>query len=162
MRKSEEILEKVKERKKEEMEEKKVQIVAFSLGEEFYALDVQYVREILNIPQITPVPCTPESILGVINLRGDIISVIDIGRILGLEVEGFKESRKIIIVEIDTEIVGITVDSIIDVMEIEVANIQPPLLTIEKGKKDYIDGEIEISGRLFSVLNIKNVIASIT
>ncbi|MDI6703896.1 MAG: chemotaxis protein CheW [bacterium] len=161
MRKSEEILKKVEEGK-EGMEEKKVQMVAFSLATEFYILDVQYVREILNMTGITHVPRTPEFILGVIDLRGDIISVIDIRKILGLEVECLKGSRRIIIVEVDTEVLGITVDSVIDVMEIEIANIQPPLLTIEKGKKDYIDGEIEISGRLFNVLNIKNIIASIT
>jgi len=165
--KSKEILEKVKERE-EGIEKEKMQMLAFSSGKEFYLLDIQYVKEILNMTKITPIPCIEESILGVINLRGDIIPIIDVKKILRLDVSSVPKMERIIILEVksksgDTsnEIFGMVVDTVIDIMQIEIDNIQPPILTIEEGRKDWIDGEIEIYGRLFGVLNIKNIITTL-
>jgi purine-binding chemotaxis protein CheW len=74
-----------------------LEIISFSLASESYALEARYVWEIMPVPQITPVPRTPEFLLGLINLRGEILAVFDLSRLLGLDSQGTKGTSRLFV-----------------------------------------------------------------
>ena len=129
----------------ENVENRERKVVRFSLSEEEYAIDARFIHSIKDIEQdnltIFPVPGVPNYIVGVINLRGEIISVINLKVFFTLPDENNKGITKIIIVDCEDIRVGFLVDSVHGIADFPVAEIQPALSTIEKIKADYLDGE---------------------
>ena len=131
----------------ENVENRERKVVRFSLSEEEYAIDAHFIHSIKDTEQdnltIFAVPGVPNYIVGVINLRGEIISVINLKVFFTLPDEKKKSITKIIIVECeDVNVrVGFLVDSVHGIADFPVAEIQPALSTIEKIKSDYLDGE---------------------
>jgi purine-binding chemotaxis protein CheW len=102
--------------------------LCFSLGPQSYAIPLLSVREVIALPEITPVPTMPSYFLGIMNLRGQVISVIDLRKKLGITPSQSSE-QAIIICAIESVCLGIVVDSINSVLEPEAANISdaPPM-----------------------------------
>ncbi|MBK5971026.1 MULTISPECIES: chemotaxis protein CheW [Thiorhodovibrio] len=99
--------------------------VTFSLAEETYAIDVLQVQEVLKLTEIAPVPGVPNYILGIINLRGDVVTVIDGRRRMGLPDHDATEQSRIVIIDVDNQNVGILVDSVAEVVQITSKDIDP-------------------------------------
>ncbi|EIC22159.1 chemotaxis protein CheW [Thiorhodovibrio frisius] len=99
--------------------------VTFSLAEETYAIDVLQVQEVLKVTEIAPVPGVPNYILGIINLRGDVVTVIDGRRRMGLPDHAATEQSRIVIIDVDKQNVGILVDSVAEVVQIAAKDIDP-------------------------------------
>ncbi|QIK38911.1 chemotaxis protein CheW [Caldichromatium japonicum] len=99
--------------------------VTFSLADETYAIDVLQVQEVLKVPDITPVPGVPDYILGIINLRGDVVTVIDARRRLGLPMREPDEASRIVIIDVDRQNIGILVDSVAEVVQIPEDAVDP-------------------------------------
>ncbi len=99
--------------------------VTFSLADETYAIDVLQVQEVLKVPEITPVPGVPDYILGIINLRGDVVTVIDARRRLSLPPRQPDEASRIVIIDVDRQNVGILVDSVAEVVQIPEDAVDP-------------------------------------
>lgn len=92
--------------------------VTFSLADEIYAIDVLQVQEVLKVTEIAPVPGVPQYILGIINLRGNVVTVIDARRRMGLEEREPDAASRIVIIDVDHQNVGILVDSVSEVVRI--------------------------------------------
>jgi purine-binding chemotaxis protein CheW len=104
-------------------------IVTFFAGESLCGIDILETQEIIKTTQMTPVPLAPDTISGIINLRGSIVTVIDLNRRLGLSGEsGFTDpvSHRIMIVRIQEESIGLLVNAIGDVMDIAPGDLAPP------------------------------------
>ncbi|KPU44656.1 chemotaxis protein CheW [Oxobacter pfennigii] len=130
-----------------------MQIVVFQLGEEKYAIETSKVQGIEKMANITKVPRAHQSIKGLINLRGSIISVIDPYEILGISAKE-RLSENIIIIDIESEILGIIVDKVAEVVEIENHHIKN--VSISKGSEDlYIKGTINMGDHLVTLINIE-------
>ncbi|AHF03652.1 chemotaxis protein CheW [Marichromatium purpuratum 984] len=99
--------------------------VTFSLAEETYAIDVLQVQEVLKITEIAPVPGVPDYILGIINLRGDVVTVIDARRRMGLPPRAPDDASRIVIIDIDNQNVGILVDAVAEVVQIDADSVDP-------------------------------------
>ncbi|NKN33190.1 chemotaxis protein CheW [Marichromatium bheemlicum] len=99
--------------------------VTFSLAEETYAIDVLQVQEVLKITEIAPVPGVPDYILGIINLRGDVVTVIDARRRMGLPPRTPDDASRIVIIDIDNQNVGILVDAVAEVVQIDANSVDP-------------------------------------
>ncbi|MGQ9659002.1 MAG: chemotaxis protein CheW [Thermochromatium sp.] len=99
--------------------------VTFRLADETYAIDVLQVQEVLKLTDIAPVPGVPDYILGIINLRGNVVTVIDARRRLSLPVREPDESSRIIIIDVDNQNIGILVDSVAEVVQIPAESIDP-------------------------------------
>ena len=131
----------------ENVENLERKVVRFSLSEEEYAIDAHFIHSIKDTEQdnltVFAVPGVPNYIVGVINLRGEIISVINLKDFFALPDEKQESITKIIIVECeDVNVrVGFLVDSVHGIADFPVAEIQPALSTIEKITSDYLDGE---------------------
>jgi purine-binding chemotaxis protein CheW len=99
--------------------------VTFSLADETYAIDVLQVQEVLKVTEIAPVPGVPSYILGIINLRGDVVTVIDGRRRMGLPEQATTDQSRIVIIDVDNQNVGILVDSVAEVVQIKAKDIDP-------------------------------------
>lgn len=156
--KSDRILEQLRKRSAREkvvdVEEEKVKLVIFSLADDYYAFNGSEVKEIMLPPgDISYVPGTPDYILGVINVRGDIESVVAINTFLALP-ESKRTSRSRIAIAVKGGVrSGIMVDSIEDVLDVPVSSIKPPLSTLDAFKKEFVTGELTFKGRNVTILD---------
>ncbi len=138
------------------------QLLSFSLGKEWYGLRAKSIREILRPPKITKLPFTPECLLGIINLRGEIVAVVDIKKILDLpqEEKDFLKGPRIIVIEAQKKTVGLWVDKVEEMVDFLPSAIGPPLSTLDKTRASFIEGEVEIEekNRVVTLLNLENII----
>lgn len=137
------------------------QVVVFRLCQETYAIDIDYLKRIVWAGDITPVPGVPSHILGVVNLRGDIIAVVDLGQLLGLKGRAARVAKPSLLVTHNKGIeVAFWVDSVDDVIELPSRSIDPPLITLEREYAGFVDGEAKVGEALIAVLNYERIMAS--
>jgi len=99
--------------------------VTFSLADETYAIDVLQVQEVLKMTDIAPVPGVPDYILGIINLRGDVVTVIDARRRMSLPYREPDDASRIVIIDAGHQNVGILVDAVAEVVQISPSSVDP-------------------------------------
>jgi purine-binding chemotaxis protein CheW len=117
-----------------------LEVVEFELASEHYAIAISQVREVSQLKELTPVPCTPPFVIGIINLRGELCAVIDLKKFFDLPDRGITELNKIIIVEHDGMPLGILADAIRGVRRIRLKDMQPALPTLTGIRADYLRG----------------------
>lgn len=144
----------------EEKREKTTKLIVFSLGEEFYGLGAEYAREIVHAERIAVVPCAPDFIEGVINLRGEIISVINLAKILNIHDKTRIGERWVIIVGAGSIEAALHVDFIKGVFDVPQSFIEPPLATLEQMPAQYLKGEARVDDMLVGILDLENILAS--
>jgi len=137
-----------------------IQLVSFLLEELEYGVDILSVHEILRIPDITRLPNTPDYIIGVINLRGNVIPVINMRIRFGFENADYTELSRIIVIETAGKQVGLLVDNVYQVVRIPETNIDPPSELIEGVSEDYLLGIGRLTDRLIIILNLENILFS--
>ena len=138
--------------------EKELQVVGFRIGEETFGVRIASVREIVRVPEITSVPNAQETIEGVINLRGKIIPVIDLRKRFGqAEIQSDKKNR-ILVVELDTKLVGLIVNSASEVLKIPPSEIESPGSVFADGESSYVTGVGKLKGRLIILLDITKLL----
>ena len=138
--------------------EKDHQVVGFRIGNETYGVRIGSVREIVRVPEITIVPNAPEAIEGVINLRGKIIPVMDLRRRFGnVSVQPDKKNR-ILVVELESRLLGLIVSSASEVLKIPPSEIEPPGTVFAEGESSYVTGVGKLKGRLIILLDIARLL----
>lgn len=137
--------------------EQELQLVTFRLASEEYGLPITKVQEINRLVPVTKLPQTPAFMEGIINLRGRIIPVIDLRKRFEMPVSAHDDDTRIIIVEINGQVVGVTVDAVTEVIRLSTANIEPPPSTVAVDSR-YINGVGKIDDRLIILLDIDNVL----
>ena len=112
------------------------QWVTFQLDSETYGVNVKQVREVLRYTDIAPVPGSPEYVLGIINLRGNVVTIIDTRLRFGLPSAGVTDNSRIVIIEAETQVIGILVDSVAEVVYLKSSEIDvaPSVGTDESAK----------------------------
>lgn len=120
-----------------------IEVLEFSLSHEQYAIALEYVREVYPLEELTPLPCTPVFVLGIINLRGKILSVIDIKKFFDLPEKGITNLNKVIVLESNDMVFGILADVISGMRRIPRAGIQPSLPTLTGIRAEYLLGVTE-------------------
>jgi purine-binding chemotaxis protein CheW len=143
-------------------EEETVKTVVFTLNGDYYAFCGDDVKEIIPHTNIYYVPGTPDFILGVINIRGDIESVVSINRFLGLPHSELNKNSRIAIVANNEQRSGILLDSIEDVVDIPASSVKPPLSTLNDAVREYVAGETLYKGKSVIVINAEKIFRKIT
>jgi len=117
-----------------------LQWVTFHLGDEAYAINVMQVQEVLRFTEIAPVPGSPDYVLGIINLRGSVVSVIDARKRFSMPPREVDDSTRIVIIEAEEQTIGILVDSVAEVVYLRASEIDsaPDIGNDESSK--YIQG----------------------
>ena len=135
-----------------------VQLVSFLLEDVEYGIEILLVHEILRIPSITRLPNVPPFIKGVINLRGNVIPVVDVRARFGFPSGDMTDQSRIIVIESDDKLIGLLVDNVSQVLRIKENNIDPPSLLIEGVSEEFIKGVGRLKDRLIIILNMSNII----
>ena len=133
-------------------------LAVFYLGEKYFGCDLGLVKEFVNIQQISPIPCSPKHILGHINLRGEIIPIVDISHALNFA-EAVTSSTKAIIVQIEDIIAGIVVDEIFDVLYLKEEQIIPNPSGMANEVKQYFQGITDYNDSYLSAIDLSKLFA---
>lgn len=133
------------------------QLVVFNLGLEEYAIDISYAQEIIRIPKFTQLPNTPSFIEGVFNLRGKAIPVFDLKKKFGVYQSERGADSRLLIIELDSMMVGIIVDDVSEVIKIDEQSIQKLNSEIVSISKNSIQGVSIIGQRIIIILNALNL-----
>lgn len=134
------------------------QFIVFQLGKEEYGLDTVKITTIVRMMPITRVPKTPDFVKGVINLRGDIIPVIDLRKRFNFpEVEETEETR-IVIIKVDETLVGVIVDIVLEVLNLTEESIENITNISNDLSMDYILGVGKVDNRIVTLLNFERLI----
>jgi purine-binding chemotaxis protein CheW len=133
-------------------------IVGFRVGTETFGVPIKCVHEIVRVPAITSVPDSPEFVEGVINLRGKIVSVVDLRKRFGeTQVDAHKKNR-VIVVESEGKLVGLIVDAASEVMRIPNADIEPPPAVLQNSESSYVTGVGKLQNRLIILVDLQRVL----
>lgn len=138
--------------------QKDCQLVGFRIGEETYGVQIGSVREIVRVPEITAVPNAPEMIEGVINLRGKIIPVMDLRKRFGSSAIQSDKKNRILVVELESRLLGLIVSSASEVLKIPPSEIEPPGAVFAEGESSYVTGVGKLKGRLVILLDIARLL----
>jgi purine-binding chemotaxis protein CheW len=140
-------------------------ILLFRLGDETYAVDVGSVREILNGFAVTRIPCVPSHVLGVINVRGEIVSVVDLTSVLSSGAAGPRsldqDEGNGIIVRSEDVTAMLVVDEIGDIIEVPSASIEPPLSSLDRSHAEMVSGTVYWEGQLIALINLARILQPI-
>jgi purine-binding chemotaxis protein CheW len=138
--------------------EKDLQVVGFRIGNETFGVRIGAVREIVRVPEITAVPSAPETIEGVINLRGKIIPVMDLRKRFGQSDIRADKKNRILVVELEGKLVGLIVNAASEVLKISPSEIEPPGNVFAEGESSYVTGVGKLKGRLIILLDIAKLL----
>lgn len=148
--------------RKEEIKAKvpEIQLVIFRLRDEEFGVNISEVREIVRMMEITHIPEAPGFIEGVINLRGQVIAVVDLARQFGLAQEAERpKTARIVVIELAGKTVGLIVDEVPEVLRISQDSIEPtPELIESEVHRDYLKGVGKLQDRLVILLDLEKVL----
>ncbi|MHB8412660.1 MAG: chemotaxis protein CheW [Candidatus Acidiferrales bacterium] len=139
---------------------KDVQMVGLQIGRETYGIPIALVREIVRVPTITAVPNAQEYVEGVINLRGKIVSVMDLRKRFGESPVENSRKNRIVVVEIERRTVGLIVNSASEVLKLSPSEIEPPSSVFLNGEIDYVTGVGKLGDRIIILLDLSKVLRS--
>jgi purine-binding chemotaxis protein CheW len=131
-----------------------LEVAEFMLAGERYGIEMNVAGEVYALKDLTPLPCTPPFILGVVNVRGKVLTVIDIKKLFELPDNGLNDLNKVIMVHACGMEAGILADAIVGVRSIPVSKIQPELPTITGIRAGYMKG---VTGDQLIILNMENI-----
>ena len=137
-----------------------MQLACFFIDELLCGIDIKWVQEINRNLDLTQVPLAPGYVVGIMNLRGRIVTVINLGKKLGLSPCKMGDRSRVIIVDRDDEYVGLLVDAIKDVVTISVSEITPPPANIDIEKGNFFSGACKLDDALISILDVEAVLAA--
>ncbi|SFC17095.1 purine-binding chemotaxis protein CheW [Marinospirillum celere] len=136
-----------------------LQYVTFRLAEETYGINVMMVQEVLRYTEIAPVPGAPDYVLGIINLRGNVVTVIDTRQRFGLMPGEVSDATRIMIIEADQQVVGIMVDSVAEVVYLKQSEIETaPNVGNEESAK-FIQGVCNKNGELLILVELNKLMS---
>jgi purine-binding chemotaxis protein CheW len=136
-----------------------MQVVSFKLGSEEYGVDIAQVQEINRMVAVTHVPRAPQFMEGVINLRGQLIPIIDLRTRFGMPRAEHTKNTRIVVTEIGAKRVGMVVDSVSEVLRLPVDQVEPAPEMITSVDTEYIRGVGKIEDRLIILLDLGRIIS---
>jgi len=131
------------------------QYVTVRLGNEHFGLDVRFVREIQPLKDLTLIPCTPDFIVGAVNIRGNILPLLDIKQFFGMPRSNIMDSSKVIVIHDGDLQIGILGDSVEEVVRLATDDIDPQLATLSGIQEEFIRG---VSDSHIIILDIEALI----
>lgn len=150
--------EKLKVSTKEGEQTELISLAVIRLHGKYFGLNLEIVREFIKISQITFIPCTPNYIIGNMNLRGEILTLVDISQPLSLEVDNTNKSVKAVVIEVDDITAGIAVEEVLDVIYLPWAEIKPIPLAIEENKAEYLQGITTYLDQPLNIIDLSKLI----
>lgn len=133
-------------------------LVGFRVGKETFGVPIRSVHEIVRVPEITSVPDSPEFVEGVINLRGKIVSVVDLRKRFNESNIASSKKNRILVAEVEGKMVGLIVDAASEVLKLSASQVEDPPNVFEEGELHYVIGIGKLNGRLILVIDLTKVL----
>jgi len=133
-----------------------LEVLEFRLAQERYALEIRWVQEVCPLKELTPLPCTPPFVLGIVNVRGRILPVLDVKKFFDLPEQGLTDLHRIILVRGNDLELGLLADVIVGVRSLPVDCLQPALPTLTGIRSDYLKG---VTAERLVVLDLAHILA---
>jgi purine-binding chemotaxis protein CheW len=137
---------------------KKDQMVTFRIGKEIFGVPIHAVQEIVRVPEVTMVPEMPSFVEGVINLRGRIVSIIDVNKRLKIGGSVRTKASRILIVDVDKKVVGLLVDAVTEILRLPPDSIEPAPEIVTSIGSEYIMGVGKLPGKLIILLELQKIL----
>jgi purine-binding chemotaxis protein CheW len=138
------------------------ELVAFRVGEQELCVDIMAVRELRGWTQTTPLPESPPYVLGVINLRGSVLPVIDMGARIGLALSEVGPRSVIIVVCIAGQLVGLLVDSVCDILTVADREVQPTPAVACDTLETFVTGLVTVDERMIGLLALDQLLPALS
>jgi len=145
-----------REQQADQVVQARLEVIEFLLAYERYAIESSWVREVYPLKEITPLPGAPAFVLGIINVRGQIVSIVDLKKFFDLPAKGLTDFNKVIIIGDGKIEFGVLADSVPGVRQIAREEIQPPLPTQTGVRAEYVQG---LTADRLVVLNVAKILA---
>ena len=137
------------------------ELIAFRIGEQEFCVDIMSVREIRGWTPATPLPRAPGFMKGVINLRGAVLPIIDLGARFGLRTSEPSERHVIMVAHIGGRMVGLLVDAVSDIIQLTDEALQPTPDVASEQVKSFVKGLFALEGRLISLIELDRIVPEI-
>jgi purine-binding chemotaxis protein CheW len=137
---------------------KDLHLVGFKIGKETFGVPIGLVHEIVRVPEITAVPDAPDYIEGVINLRGKIVSIIDLRKRFGEKEINRNKKNRILVAEVEGKLVGLVVDAASEVLKMPAGDIEDPPNVFEEGELNYVTGVGKLKDRLIILIELTKIL----
>lgn len=145
----------------EDMKES-LQVVIFRLGEDYLSCPISQVREIIQLKDVTPVPSTPDTIRGIINRRGDITTILDLPKVLGIDADLDEEDSQLMILYDENDDLGVMVSEVIEIPTVSQEDIEEPSKALETPvNEQYLEGILKEEGKLILLTDLIELMGSI-
>ena len=136
------------------------QLATFWLDGDLFGVEVEHVQEVLRSQSITRVPLAPAAVAGLINLRGQVVTAIELRERLGRKPRPEGQEAVVIVVRLRGEAVSLLVDSIADVVDVDVRDFEAPPDTLDGSGRDLIRGAYKLSGQLLLALDVNRAVST--
>jgi purine-binding chemotaxis protein CheW len=133
-------------------------VAVVGLDGEYFALELEAVYEFVEVPQVTPIPCCPPHIVGNMNLRGEILTLIDVRQFLNLSVDSACEAKKAVIMRLETLVAGVIIDDVFDVIYLQISDISAVPLTVHSHNNLYLKGVLRYGDFMMSFLDLPKLL----
>lgn len=133
-----------------------IDLLVFRLGQEFYAVESQFVGEVHPLKELTPLPCTPPFVAGIVNVRGRIVPVVDLKKLLDLPEKGLTDLHCIILVRGEGFEIGLLADVVVGVRSIAAETLQPSLGTLTGVRSEFLKG---VTAERLVVLDLSRILS---
>lgn len=140
-------------------QEKQIQLVIFHIRDEEFGIPIDEIQEIIKMGNITPIPDAPKFIKGIVNVRGDIVTTIDMKIKFSIPGKQDGNGRHIVIIKQNNNLYGLLVDEVTEVLRIDEKEIKPPPNLVQDIKHDYVKGVVVYDHRLLILLNLEKVLS---
>ena len=137
---------------------RELHVVGFRIGAETFAVPFALVHEIVRVPEITSVPDSPDYVEGVINLRGKIVSVIDLRKRFGEKEIVRNKKNRILVTDVEGKPVGLIVDAASEVLKLPETEVEPPPPVFDEKDVNYVTGLGKLHGRLIILIDLTKVL----
>jgi purine-binding chemotaxis protein CheW len=135
------------------------QIVTFKIGNEEYGIDILKVQEIQKVPKVLKLPFSQDHILGVIDLRGKVIPVVDLGKKFGI-IADVSKSNRIVVVDVNGKKIGLAIDAVSNVLRVDSNSIDPPPPVVKGISSKYVVGIAKQKSGFIVVLDINQIFSA--
>lgn len=133
-------------------------LAVISLGDEYYGVDAGLISEFSNLREVTAVPCTPAHVVGNINLRGDILTVIDIRKMLNIEKRDSVVNAKVMVLQAGVLFIGVMINDAVEIINVQESDIRPLPSASDSEINDFIKGELSYRQKMLSVLDLEKLL----
>ena len=135
-----------------------ISLAVVSLAGRYFALDLAIVREFINVSKISTIPCCPDHVIGNMNLRGEILTLVNIAPALKLELEQTSQLHKAMVVEVDDIVAGIVVDEVYDVIDFHPEELKPVPAAMSGVAASYLQGIAEYQGQTLNIIDLPKLL----